>query len=170
MAGQRLSPAACFALFGFCLCQLTQAANPTYYAKEVEFWNGTAFVVVSKIEAVQLAHEETTIEYVVEMTPVACIAGLFNPAAHPTITADMMLNVERRIVPKPGDLVLAVICDREKLGVPRPGFAVRSGRCSFMPNNQPLIVLKGMDDPVILEVLKNMQVARPTTQPAMEER
>jgi hypothetical protein len=72
------------------------------------------------------------------------------------------------IHPKAGNLVLAVIYDRTKLGVPQSGFSLANGQCWFMPGNQPLLVLKGMGDPAILQVLHNMQAARPTTAPTTQ--
>ncbi len=147
-----------------------QAANPTFKAESEEFWNGTAFVIVARALDVTPADEESPASYVVDLKPLACVSGLFNPAVHTRLTIDMALSIERRRVPEEGELLLVVIYDREKLGSHRPGYGLANGRCPFMPDNQPLIVLKGMDDPVILEVLKNMQAARPTTQPATKER
>ena len=159
----------CFFIY---LCALTvcgpaRAANPTFHADQEQFWNGGAAVIIAKVGGIQQSKGGPVGDYELNVQPQACVAGLFNPAANPTVIADYSLGLERRTIPKAGELVLAVLFDRNKLGVPRPGFGVANGRCSFMPDNQPLVVLTGMDDPVVKEVLRKIQAGRPaTTAPA----
>lgn len=148
-----------------CATGTARAGNPTYNAQDTEFWNGTAFVLVAKVLQVERSNADSSISYRAQMEPRACIAGLFNPASSDTLVVDMLLGHERWTVPKPGDLVLAVIFDRTKLGVSRPGYGLAGGQCSFMPDGQPLVVLKGADDPAISNALHKIRAANPTTAP-----
>lgn len=142
------------------------AANPAYDAKDEDFWNGTAFILVAKVIAVGPGSGSSPIYYKVTLEPRAIIAGLFNPAAHKTIVFEMALGFDRWTIPKADELIIAVLFDHEKLEVPGVPFGLAGGRCVFMPNNQPLVVLKDMNDPVIVDVLHKMQAARPTTAPS----
>ena len=143
------------------------AAQPLFRPEGEEFWNGQAAVIVARIVAVRNA-VDSAVYFEAEVEPLACVAGLFNPAMHARVRVDFSAgsNSALRVPPKADDLVLAVVVDRAKLGAERPGFGLANGRCSFMPDERPLIVVKGMNDPVILDVLRRMQGSRaPATAP-----
>ena len=153
-----------------CLAQSGLAAGLVFQGQLEDFWNGTAFVLVAHVVDVHHREREATQYFDSTLDPLVCVAGLFNPAEHPRIVIEFDASAGHPVWlhPVAGDLVMVVIYDRTKLGVPREGFSLANGECRFMPGNQPMIQLKGMDDPAILDVLHKMQAARPTTSPSTE--
>jgi hypothetical protein len=98
--------------------------------------------VIAEVLHVQRDDPRSSSAYQLKLGPIACVGGTFNPAANPSIVMDMLLGSGIWVLPKTGDMVLAVIIDRTKLAAPRPGFGL-SPRCEFMPETKSLVVLKG---------------------------
>jgi hypothetical protein len=143
-------------------------ADFVFKAEDQQFWDGTSSIIIAQATDVHHAKEGSVVDFQMILKPLACIAGTFSAAAHPTITVSFSIWVRRHVYPKANDLLLAVIVDDSKLAVPRGGFGIINGTCTFMPDNQPMIVLKDLNDPAIIKVLHNMQAARPTTAPTTQ--
>jgi hypothetical protein len=92
----------------------------------------------------------------VTLEPLMLLAGLLDPSVHPKIepiaSFSEAAGVFTKEPPPKGAVILVVLMEN--------GEGIHSDRCSFMPNDFPLIVLDGLGDKRILETLDRIRKAR----------
>jgi hypothetical protein len=100
------------------------------------------------------------------LTPLATIAGNFDPSLHPSVTVSLSsrgfpVTTSIKSGPRPGAIVLAVL--RFQVLVhddPKPRNAIESNNCMFMPERSGMVTIKGLDDPVVQQTLTRIQEGR----------
>lgn len=145
------------ALLSVCRAHSAFAGIGTFDGKSDSDWTADRFsIIVGKIEAVDPPGEGFA-DLKVRLLPQATIGGAFDCGAEPRIEARCWYGNEAlRFRPKPGMLVLALICMYEA----EDFYRVPNMICPLLPDKQPLYVLKGMDDPEIPKTLERIQKAR----------
>jgi hypothetical protein len=148
-----------------CFCLTPLLAQMTFSGKEAEVWAQYELsVVVARVDRVAAGARYETGTHLITMTPLATLAGLFDPSLYPEVAVatwigEMGTSIHR--APAPGVVVIAVIGKNEGNRV------VLAENFSFMPDSCPLVVVTGLDDPRIIETLRKIRLARAaTTKPA----
>lgn len=144
------------ASFSVCECR---AALPTTTGSERNLWDQAGYaVVVARVEEIAELNQEDRLEkhasHTATLVPLATIAGILDPSAHPKLM--VTLNVGSfatavRSAPPRDAWVLAVI---------EPGPMVAADICTFMPDNAGVVVIDGPADKRVAETLKRIQEAR----------
>ena len=136
----------------------TSAGNPDTWKKR------KLSVIVATIKDVKSADGDPSQPYRATLTPLATIAGGFDPSASPTLAVRFFAAKSGSAideVPKDGATVLVVIeRDVTYADEQEPSVWIDSNKCPFMPGSAGLVTIDGLDDKRVPETLKRIRDAR----------
>jgi hypothetical protein len=110
-----------------------------------------------------------------QLVSAMCLGGRFDPSLFPRLPIDLWADGHPRWeLPATGAVALCVVRIRDSNDQAVYGELVPD-KCTFMPDESPLVILKSAADPRVLETVKKLQEARaktliaPATRPAGKE-
>ncbi len=132
----------------------------TLSGSELGLWTHNQYaVVVGKI--LQYHHRPDDGVLMATLQPSATLCGQFDPSLHPSIDMQIMPGVPSSYqqAPLADATVLAVIMHNDY------GYGIISDFCNFMPGQNAIVTIHGLDDPQVSETLKRLQDARAHSEP-----
>jgi hypothetical protein len=149
----------------------SRAGLGTTTGRERKLWTTYRYsVIVAKIRDVREGKGEGYQAHHATLLPVATIAGTLDPSVTPSLDvrfyrSDLTSSIKGEL-PKDGAIVLAaVIMGRHHADETEPSDWVDSDLVAFMPNRSGLVVIKGLDDPLVAETLQKIQAVRAEEKP-----
>lgn len=150
----------------------------TTTGREWKLWTlGHYGVILAKVVSVEPVPAQPR-EHRAVLEPLATVAGSFDPSERQARTFRVFISQWGTTIttaPPKGAIIMAVV----RTGVLAyderiPSDWIVPDICKFMPEDKALVVIKGLDDPRVLETLRKIQDARahpnpspyPTTRPA----
>jgi len=125
-------------------------------------------VIVARVAHVWVAKSTDPVDPrdrdMIELAPLATLAGTFDPSVNPTATFGYFSNdisSSIKAPPKEGAIILTVVRDQILIHEdPTPRNVIVSDTCTFMPGGSALLTIKSLDDPAVSQTLERLQKAR----------
>jgi hypothetical protein len=150
------------------LAQSAYAGTVSLSGREPNLWrSGMAYLIVARVTEVQgleLGKNDENATHLISLEPLSTVAGTFDPSKGSQIKARAYIGTPFAVIqdlPSKGAIVLALI-EPGNIGGDdaRPFPCISPDICHFMPNEQGLFILKGLDDPLVHETLERIRKER----------
>ena len=126
------------------------------------FWdldNGNISLMAAQVDGVE-AKAFDDFNHRLKLVPLAVFAGRFDPTAADAVVARLLFAADRPAgsvlrMPREGEVILVML---QRLG--DNDYVVVTDLCPFMPQNQALVKIESLSDPVIQQVVQTIREAR----------
>jgi hypothetical protein len=140
----------------------------TFFGRDESDWaEGKVAVVLALVQ--ETGPSANGYEYEATFLPRSTVAGNFDCGLHPRLRMRFFASetggTSIKSPPRDGDLVMAVIGTKGEGG----GYDVYAEYCAFMPGDEAMLPVRGIDDRRVAETLKRIQDLRLKPKPAAGE-